>query len=125
MEPPRKRRPPLGLCSHGIDVRNEFQQRSIGIAKIDAVSGSARSCAWHRTELNQHSLTLQMCLGLTDRPRPDETEIAATWRNRQTGDRVGLDTWTMHVELDRAEAIDPSLFHGHNLCLNHLTIKGV
>ena len=64
-------------------VGNEFQQRAVGIAKIDAGAGALGAEALHRPGVDRNAAALEVDDGIPDRPVPLEAQIAVARSDRK------------------------------------------
>jgi hypothetical protein len=62
------------------DGRNEFQQRAVRIAEIDAGAGALGAEALDRTRIDRDAAALEVSDGIRDRPIPLEAQIAVARR---------------------------------------------
>src|SRR5262249_29603428 len=90
-------------------IRNEFQQRAVGVAEIDAGAGALCAEALDRPGVDGHTAALEMDDGICDRPVPLEAKIAVAGRDRQPRHLGRMKARTMQVELRGAKTVGPAL----------------
>src|SRR5215207_9903900 len=110
-------------CVSRAGVRDEFKERTVRLAEIQAHPDAACPASFHRPQLHWNAVLRQVRLRRGDRSPPDEAQIAATRWNRYACDRVRLDTRSVHVQLQLTETIYPAFANRHNLHSEHVTIE--
>src|SRR4029079_14596620 len=89
----------MTLVMSSLAVRDEFQQRAIGIAEVDAEAGAARGRTLDRPQLDGHAQRIEVRLGFRDRAGPLEAQVAVARLNRHARHRRRTQAGSMTVEL--------------------------
>src|SRR5581483_8764111 len=90
-------------------IRDEFEQRSVRIAEIDARPLTFCAVACDRSKLDRHPARRKMRDRPGNRADPLETEVAVAGSYRVARDRDGLDARPVEIELRVTEAVDKAL----------------
>jgi hypothetical protein len=88
-------------------VRDELEERAVGVAEIDAGAGALGADAGDGADLDGNLVGPQVGDGLGDRARPLEAEIAAAGGDGQARVRVARDPGTMQIQLPCSKPIGP------------------
>jgi len=70
-------------------------------------------------------MSLEVSAGLLKGSRPNETEIAVAWHDRQPRKRMADGIRTVTVELLRSEAISKSFSALNDLGAHYISVEGV
>ena len=79
----------------------------------------------NRSEFNLYTRLPQVIQHPGYPPRPDEAEVAATWRHRNPSYRMRIDAWAVHVEPHFAELVHPAFAAGDDIGAHYVTIEGI
>src|SRR5262249_12199058 len=104
---------------------DEFQQRTVGVAEIDAGAGASCAEALDRPGVDGNAAALEMDDGIRDRPVPLKAKIAVARCDRQPRHLGRTKAWTMQVELRGTETIGPALRAANEFGAQHVTIERV
>src|SRR5262249_25080201 len=86
-------------------VGNEFQQRAVGVAEIDAGAGALGAEALNRPGVDRDTATLKMGDGVGNRPIPLEAEVAVARLDRKARHLGRMKARSMQIELRGAEPV--------------------
>src|SRR5262249_7797171 len=106
-------------------VGNEFQERTVGVAEIDASAGPLGAEALHRPGLDRNAAALEVNDGLRDRSVPLEADIAVARSYRKPRDFGRMKSRSMQVELRGAETVGPTLWPLNELGAQHIAVERV
>src|SRR5260370_38875197 len=90
-------------------IGNELQQRTVGIAEIDADAGPFGAEALDRPGVNRDPAALKVDDGVRNRPVPLEAEIAVAGLDRKPRHLGRMKAGPVQIELRRAEPVGPAL----------------
>src|SRR5262249_5435308 len=91
-----------------LTVRDEFQQRTVRIAEVDARPHAACAEPLNRSEFDLDTVRREVLLRLDDRTRPLKAQIAPARRYRSTSNRLRVETRAVQIQLLATEPIDPA-----------------
>src|SRR5262249_14092293 len=106
-------------------VGNEFQERAVGVAEIDAGAGPLGAEALHRPGLDGNAAALEVNDGVRDRPVPLKANIAVARSYRKPCDLRRRKSRSMQVELRGAETVGPTLWPLNELGAQHIAVERV
>src|SRR5262245_13301151 len=106
-------------------VGNEFQQRAVGVAKIDAGAGALRAEALDRPGVDRDAAALKVDDGVGNRPIPLEAEVAVARLDRKARHLGRMKARSMQIELRGAEPIGPALRAPNKLGAEHVAVEHV
>src|SRR5258707_12659867 len=106
-------------------IGNEFQQRTVGIAEIDAGAGPFGAEALDRSGVNRDPAALEVGDGVRNRPVPLAAEIAVAGLDRKPRHLARATARPVQLELRRAEPVDPALPTPSELAAEHIAVERV
>src|SRR5262249_5075126 len=106
-------------------IGNEFQQRTVGVAEIDAGAGPFGAEALDRPGVDRDPAALKVGDGVRNRPVPLEAEIAVAGLDRKPRHLGRMKAGPMQIELRRAEPVGPPLPTPNELGAEHITVARV
>src|SRR6266702_687234 len=106
-------------------IGNEFQQRAVGVAEIDAGAGALGAEALDRPRIDGNAATLKVGDGVGNRPVPLEAEVAVARLDRKPRHLGRMKARSMQVELRNAEPIGPPLRAPNELGAEHVAVERV
>src|SRR5215471_18376488 len=106
-------------------VGNEFQERAVGVAEIDAGAGPLGAEALQRPGLDRNAAALEVNDGIRDRSVPLEADIAVARSYRKPRDLGRMKSRSMQVELRGAETVGPALWALNELGAQYIAIERV
>src|SRR5215468_11166421 len=106
-------------------VGNEFQQRAVGVAEIDAGAGALGVEALDRPGVDRDPATLKVGDGVGNRPVPLEAEVAVARLDRQPRHLGRMKARSMQIELRGAEPTGPALRAPNELGAEHIAVERV
>src|SRR5215471_4750541 len=106
-------------------IGNEFQQRAVGVAEIDAGAGALRAEALDRPGVDWHAAALKVDDGVGNRPIPLEAEVAVARLDRKARHLGRMKARSMQIELGGAEPIGPALRAPNKLGAEHIAVERV
>src|SRR5262245_64191599 len=84
-------------------IGNEFQQRAVGVAKIDAGAGALGAEALGRPGVDRDAAALKVDDGVGNRPIPLEAEVAVARLDRKARHLGRMKARSMQIELRGAD----------------------
>ncbi len=105
-------------------VGNELKEGSIRIAEVHALSLSACSGSFHRTEFQRDAVLLKVMDRVRDPAVPFEAEITAAGHHGQPCPRRPNLFRSVGVELNRSEPEHCSQAVGHDFGPEYIPVKG-
>src|ERR1700730_3460992 len=106
-------------------IGNEFQQRTVGIAEIDAGAGPFGAEALDRPGVDRDPAALKVGDSIRKRPVPLEAEIAVARLDRKPRHLGWMKARPMQIELRRAEPVGPALRTPNELGAEHIAVERV
>src|SRR5262245_343692 len=106
-------------------VGNEFQQRAVRVAEIDAGTCALCAEALDRTRVDGDAAAIEVSDGVPDRPIPLEAQIAVAGRDRDSRHFRRMKARSMEVELRSAETVGPALRPPNELGAEHVAVERV
>src|SRR5262249_57317968 len=106
-------------------IGNEFQQRAVGVAEIDAGAGALGAVALDRPGVDRDTATLKVGDGVGNRPAPLEAEVAVARLDRKPRHLGRMKARSMQIELRGAEPIGPPLRAPNELGAEHIAVERV
>src|SRR5262249_48064645 len=106
-------------------IGNEFQQRTVGVAEIDAGAGALGAEALDRPGVDRDTAALKMGDGVGNRPVPLEAEVAVARLHGKPRHLGWMKARSMQIELRRAETIGPPLRASNELGAEHIAVERV
>src|SRR5262245_19584361 len=106
-------------------VGNEFQERAVGVAEIEAGAGPLSAEALQRPGLDRNAAALEVNEGSRERSVPLEAHIAVARCDRQPRHLRRMKARTMQVELRVGETIGPALGTANELGAQHVTVERI
>src|SRR5262245_61018454 len=106
-------------------VGNEFQQRAVGVAEIDAGAGALGAEALDRPGVDRDTATLKVGDGVGNRPAPLEAEVAVARLDRKPRHLGRMKARSMQIELRGAEPIGPRLRAPNELGAEQIAVERV
>src|SRR5262245_61154615 len=106
-------------------VGNEFQQRAVGVAEIDAGAGALGAEALDRPGVDRDTAALKVDDGVGNRPIPLEAEVAIARLDRKARHLSRMKARSMQIELRGAEPIGPALRAPNKLGAEHIAVQRV
>src|SRR6266478_8419917 len=106
-------------------IGNEFQQRTVGIAEIDAGAGAFGAEALDRPGVDRDPAALEVGDGVGNRPVPLEAEIAVAGLDRKPRHLGRMKAGPVQIELRRAEPVGPALRTPNELGAEHIAVERV
>src|SRR6476646_777980 len=91
--------------SDRLRVRDELEQRSVGVAEVDALAVAAGAAARDRADLDLDAHGRQVLDRAVEGAVPDEADIAVPRTHGIARHRRRVDAWAVHVQLLVAEAV--------------------
>src|SRR5262249_10414830 len=106
-------------------IGNEFQQRAVGVAEIDAGAGALGAEALDRPGVDRDTAALKVDDGVGNRPVPLEAEVAVAWLHWKPRHLGGMKARSMQIELRTAEPVGPPLRAPNELGAEHIAVERV
>src|SRR3954454_5291666 len=106
-------------------IGNEFQQRSVRIAKVDTGPRPFRAEALDRPAMDRHLATVEMRDGVCNRAFPFKAQVAVAGLDRQPRHLGRCEARAVQIELGVAEPVAPSRWPPHQLGPQNVAIEGV
>src|SRR6516162_7593506 len=106
-------------------IGNEFQQRAVGVAEIDAGAGALGAEALDRPGVDRDPATLKVGDGVGNRPVPLEAKVAVARLDRKPRHLGRMKARSMQIELRGAEPIGPPLRAPNELGAEHIAVERV
>src|SRR6516225_9071963 len=106
-------------------IGNEFQQRAVGVAEIDAGAGALGAEALDRPGVDRDTAALKVGDGVRNRPVPLEAQIAVARLDRQPRHLGWVKARPMQIELRGAEPVGPALRAPNKLGAEHIAVEHV
>jgi hypothetical protein len=110
----------------GLPIRNELEQRPVGVAKIDTHALAFCPKPLEGPQFHRDVAASQMRDRRVDGPMPFETQIAVARLDRQPRHWRGIKARTVHIELRPTEPVRPpgnlfDEFGAHHLLIECVT----
>src|SRR6516162_574579 len=106
-------------------IGNEFQQRTVGVAEIDADAGPLGAETLDRPGVNRDPAALKVGDGVRNRPVPLEAEVAVAGLDRKPRHLGRVKARPMQIELRGAEPVGPVLRTPNELGAEHIAVERV
>src|SRR6516165_10792636 len=106
-------------------IGNEFQQRTVGVAEIDADAGPLGAETLDRPGVNRDPAALKVGDGVRNRPVPLEAEVAVAGLDRKPRHLGRVKARPMQIELRGAEPVGPALRTPNELGAEHIAVECV
>jgi hypothetical protein len=107
-----------------IRVRDELEERPVGIAEVHAHARSLRSAAGHRSGLHPNAVGFKVRGRQFDRTVPLEAEVAIAGDDGDARDHRRPHSRTVHVQLQLANSVGDSSVDLDDLRTEDVAIKG-
>src|SRR5262249_23585743 len=105
--------------------RDEFQQRAIGIAEIDASASPLGAEALNGAGVDRNPATSKVCDGVADGTAPLKAEVAVSRLHRQPRHLGRRKSRPVEIELNGAEPVGPSARAPYELGAENIPVERV